>query len=546
MPRDPTQYGGFQDELDPLEELLALNWSHDSGLLIEKAASRIQEAWSNPELGEERSLDELLDTVPSEFRQEVLDAVFENYPTATAGDAPSTQHAAETGLQWELDQTRDVLQYVEYVCGEPYAHRLDQVMAHSRNLELRQLTGDPSTYHGNVHEQYIQCVADLPAAVAAKESMADTPWDEAQYREAVQHEVNRMAYRLNLEIQDRFLQQVSYGARLARLASEQNMSEDIVELLATNGTMLAEWVDNRRAENNPAAEQIETAVTAYLLQIQLEQAIAQRDEAAIEELLSDTITAAEIQEAIDRAISNIGSEAAATVRAALDIAAQWPTEVIMDGANDYHAAFAALYFQYANRGREIWLADRADRHLRDVESGDCVARALNEATGGRNYGPIWEELTRRRQLHDRDSDADVGVSPLEYRGIFLQYGMQPILDAGDDLNNVMRKHLDLREIPTLMEHLFPDQENPLTYIACTDTHAQAVVDGTLRDIRDRRNLGDQPAYRSESALTELWLKGDDPAVLEEARQTIVRYAAVRQYDEALTYGSKWRTMTNQQ
>ena len=66
-----------------------------------------------------------------------------------------------------------------------------------------------------------------------------------------------------------------------------------------------------------------------------------------------------------------------------------------------------------------------------------------------------------------------------------------------------------------MGHLFPDQENPLTYIACTETHAQAVVDGTLHDIRDRRNLGDQPAYRSESALTELWLKCDDPAVLEE-------------------------------
>lgn len=218
----------------------------------------------------------------------------------------------------------------------------------------------------------------------------------------------------------------------------------------------------------------------------------------------------------------------------------------MDGANDYRAVFAGLHFQYANRRREIWLADRADRHLRDVESGDCVARALNEATGGRSYGPIWEELTRRRQFHDRDSDADVGVSPSEYREIFLQYGMQPVLDAGDDLNNIMRKHLDLREIPNLMGHLFPDQENPLTYIACTDTHAQAVVDGTLHDIRDRRNLGDQPAYRSESALTERWLKCDDPAVLEEARQIIVRYAAVRQYDEALTYGSKWRTTIKQQ
>ena len=322
MPRDPTQYGGFQDELDPLEELQALDWSHAPGLLVEAAASLIREAWGNHEPREEPSLDELLNAAPSEFQQEVLEAVFENDPTATAGDTSSARHAAETGLQWELDQTQDVLQYVEYVCGEPYAHRLDQVITHSRNLELRQLTGDPSTYHGNVHEQYIQCIADLPEAVAAKESMAGTRWDEAQYREAVQHEVNRMAYRLNLEIQDRFLQQVSYGSRLARLASEQNMSEDIVELLATNGTMLAEWVDNRRAENNPAAELIETAVTAYLLQMQLERAIEQLDEAAIEELLSDTITTDEIQEAIDRAMSDIGRETAATVRAALDIAAQ--------------------------------------------------------------------------------------------------------------------------------------------------------------------------------------------------------------------------------
>lgn len=544
MPRHPTQYGGFQDEPDLLEELQALDWSHDPGLLIEEAASLIREAWSNPEPGEERSLDELLTTVPHEFQPEVLDAVLANDP-ATTEDTSSAQHVAETGLQWEVDQTRDALQYIEYICGEAYAHRLNQVIGHSRSLELRQLTGDPSTYYGNVHEQYIQCIADLPATVAAKEAMADTRWEEVRYREAVQHEVNRMAYRLNLEIQDRFLQQVSYGGRLARLASEQNMSEDIVELLATNGMTLAEWAEDRRAENNPAAEQIETAVTAYLLQIQLEQAIAQHDDATIEEILSDTIIAAEIQHAIDRAISDIGPETAATVRAALDIAAQCPTEVIMDGANDYHAVYAVLDFQYANQGREAWLADREDRHRRGVESGDCVTRALNEAGGGRSYGPIWEELTRRRQLHERDSDADIGVNPREYQETFLQYGMQPVLDAGDDLNNIMRKHLDLREIPTLMEHLFPDHDNPLTYIACTDTHAQAVVDGVLRDIRDRRHLGDQPAYRSESALTELWLKCDDPAVLEEARQIIVRYAAVRQYDEALTYGIKWRTTINQ-
>ena len=101
MPRDPTQYGGFQDEPDLLEELQALDWSHDPGLLIEEAASLIREAWSNPEPGEERSLDELLTTVPHEFQPEVLDAVLANDP-ATTEDTSSAQHVAETGLQWEV------------------------------------------------------------------------------------------------------------------------------------------------------------------------------------------------------------------------------------------------------------------------------------------------------------------------------------------------------------------------------------------------------------------------------------------------------------
>ena len=134
----------------------------------------------------------------------------------------------------------------------------------------------------------------------------------------------------------------------------------------------------------------------------------------------------------------------------------------------------------------------------------------------------------------------MGVDPWRYREIYERNGMQRVLDASVNLNNIMRKHLDLREIPELQGGLFPDPEHPMTYIACSETHAVAVTGNTLYDIRDSRNMGDRMPYRPDGTLTELWLKTNDQSPVDAAWEIMNRYAEVRRYDDPLTYGRRRR------
>ena len=137
-------------------------------------------------------------------------------------------------------------------------------------------------------------------------------------------------------------------------------------------------------------------------------------------------------------------------------------------------------------------------------------------------------------------DADVGVDPWHYRELYEQNGMQRVLDATVNLNDIMRKHLDLREIPELLGSLFPDPEHPMTYIACSETHAVAVTGNTLYDVSDSRNMGDRIPHRSDGTLTELWLKTDDQSTADSAGEIMNRYAEMRRYDDPLTYGRRRR------
>ena len=134
----------------------------------------------------------------------------------------------------------------------------------------------------------------------------------------------------------------------------------------------------------------------------------------------------------------------------------------------------------------------------------------------------------------------MGVDPWRYRELYELNGMQRVLDASMNLNDIMRKHLDLREIPELLGHLFPDPERPMTYIACSETHAVAVIGNTLYDVSDSRNMGDRIPYRPDGTLTELWLKTDDQSTVDAAWEIMNRYAEVRHYDDPLTYGRRRR------
>ena len=216
----------------------------------------------------------------------------------------------------------------------------------------------------------------------------------------------------------------------------------------------------------------------------------------------------------------------------------------MDGAKDFHFEFTDLGLVETNAARAAWLRNRHDRSLRDVMTGDCVTRALNEATGSEQYGSIWNELTASIHTLDPNRDADHGIPPAYHRDTYEKYGLQTVFDTSQISDHLMRKHLDLREIPAMLGHLFDDPENPLTYIAGTAHHALAVVDGVARDVHDSRYMGDRTQYLPDGRLTELWIKGADAATLAAARDIIEKYAEARRYDDVLTYGRMRRIATS--
>ena len=122
-------------------------------------------------------------------------------------------------------------------------------------------------------------------------------------------------------------------------------------------------------------------------------------------------------------------------------------------------------------------------------------------------------------------------------------------------DGIIRKHLDIREIPALLEGVLlegvlregvlgegasQDGDEPLSYIGCSEKHAVAVVDECLQDSWDSREMGDRTKYVREGTLVELWIKTDDESVVEKVQEIIRKYERVRRYDDVLTYGRKRR------
>ena len=177
-------------------------------------------------------------------------------------------------------------------------------------------------------------------------------------------------------------------------------------------------------------------------------------------------------------------------------------------------------------------------NLRSITT-DYVGLWENTTTGS-----IWEDLTESIQALDPNRDADGGIPPPYHRAIYEKYGMQMVFDTSQVSDHLMRKHLDLREIPAMLGHLFDDPENPLTYIAGTEHHAVAVVDGTVHDVFDSRDIGNRTRYVRDGRLTELWIKGADEKTLAAARDIIEKYVEARRYDDVMTYGRMRRLTTS--
>ena len=125
------------------------------------------------------------------------------------------------------------------------------------------------------------------------------------------------------------------------------------------------------------------------------------DEAAVRESLHPVEWPQGLKERADRAMSYCAPEIMETINQALETAARWTDSEILDGVQDYHARYADLEFRYSNQPRTQWLAETGQTGQREELAGDCATRALNEATGGMNYGQIWRVRrppTRRCRL----------------------------------------------------------------------------------------------------------------------------------------------------
>ena len=563
MPREATQYREtIQEDLDG--SIQDLDWHNRDNPPIEEAATLVYEKLQYPEPGEKPDLDDILAEVPAHFRNEVMATMLreqiqaqENQATnATTereqtnfsqppahDDQKAAQHPAETGLQHDLERTQHILQYVEAIGDSSMAYQLGKVMEDSRNLELRALNGDITTY-GNkpeaTHEKYVQCILDLPDTLYAKEAMESTTWNTEQLKEATQHEVNRMAYRLNLEIMDRLTSQISNGRLMANAARQKGMSEDTIQELVKSQDK--KFANSERYQNVEYPTQGNIKVMAYVAVIDagVTQAIKRGDEEQLLDLVQPMRGIQAIENCAKRAASYVDPRYLETIEHASETAAQWNDNQIMDGEINYHVAFADLEFKESNEDRMQWLRETNQFTTRKEITGDCTARAINEAMGGGRYGEFHQTLSDQVQTKFPERDADRGSKPQFYEPIYKENGLQPMLDTQEVLNHLMRKHLDIREIPTLFNHLF-DDENPLTYIANSEGHAVTVVDGTVHDIWDSRDMAHQLDKRGkDGTLVELWIKCDDEAKLNATKEILNKYEAVRRYDDVLTHGRKRR------
>ena len=562
MADEDTHYSSRYEEPTPEETFEELDWETPGNPPVEEAAALIFEILGDLDTADSRDLHALLNEVPPDFRPEVMATLLNRYVEQSASwpdearsaredQAADNRHTEggthdppERGLHDTGERIAETLEYVTDIAGNTFARKLERAMEYSQNLPLRALNGNPATYGHYAQDTYLECAINLESTVAAREALSHEPWNDDQRREAVEHEVHRMAYRLNLEIQDRLITQFQDPRRMGRLARAMGLSQGVAEDLDELGQDMADDAVRARHLENPTSDDITNRANACLIHYAIENATQIRDETAVRELIPETLEPQEMAEKAQTSINHVDPALVNQIRDAAETATRWNDDEILDGAQDLHFEPTQLDILLSHAARATWLSSRPDRMLRSEVVSDCVTRALNEATGGENYGPIWEDLTESIQTLDPNRDADSGIPPPHHRAIYEKYGMQLVLDTNEISDHPMRKHLDLREIPAMLGHLFDDPENPLTYIAGTEHHAVAVVDGTVHDIFDSRDIGDRTLYLQDGRLTELWIRGADEATLAEARDIIEKYTEARRYDDVLTYGRTRRLTTS--
>ena len=231
-----------------------------------------------------------------------------------------------------------------------------------------------------------------------------------------------------------------------------------------------------------------------------------------------------------------GTGLQAAIENALKITEKWGYEDIQNGAEDYHVTKADLGSKDSKADRNEWVPTRTAEEERQERSGDCLMRTLNELQGGGAYGKTHDDVTERLREHGLGKDADQGAPDSVSTEMLRERGMQPLLEAHSDTSNPMRKHMDIREISTLLGSLFPDEEKPLEVAVFIENPVAAILDGALHDDEDWTRWGDSPATRERAAVTGIWIRCDDEDVVSQARDILAKYEAVQRLDEAMTRG----------
>ena len=304
MARDTTEYRP-QDPDDPgddpadeiINRIQYLDWNRGTEPPLQEAAGLIYEMGNtqHPNRGSmHHRLAQMLLEIPGEYRMEVVakvpadlrETMLEEMPAqvqdtikalAHRGEEPGTEHSLDHSPQWDLAHAREAIDFIRDVSGENAAHQLERVVLESRDLDVRRMQGYVPVYGNDTHERYVRCIAGIPEALQAREKFSQEEWGPEKLSEAAQHEVNRMAYRINLEIQDRLTSQLSHSTRKPLIATVQHMEDSTVATLREYGESWASYVNHCRHADLPTGELIEMQSMACIMDLGLEKALTEGD-----------------------------------------------------------------------------------------------------------------------------------------------------------------------------------------------------------------------------------------------------------------------------
>ena len=422
----------------------------------------------------------------------------------------------------------DAMQALQHAGAPELAIKLDQLMTDSQSCNLLrmapavQFPPHAQMFPAERHYHYDDLIAMLPEIV---EDQIHIPGNDypPDYIERANHEVNRMGLRLMSEVQERLLEQLHGCGRLVDTAKQHQLSESVTERLRTFQAN-AEQTAITGMEQLPTQHQIENAAALAGVTLALQDCTTRRDESNIMHLL-DTMETNQAAAAA-QAKQMLHPMVCTALEAAKETAANWTEEQLADGLYGYEVRYADLQYMKTDGGRMQWIMESGQEQTMERYAGDCTVRALAVAIGQEKaYGQIWSEITQC--LKDDTRDADGGAKAMQIHDTYASYGLVSIYIDSQLPHGSAQRAIDMREIPEALSHLFNNSETPLTYIVNTYDHVVAIVDGTLNDDRDTRQMGEEDNQGASGRVHAFWLKSEDPDLIQTARNDFARYARVR-------------------